>query len=140
MSTPASTTTNAASTADELAALIAQVETLSQLAVHVQANMTRVLVGQFVNTIVHPSRAINYVQGIPLMPGEVKAAHALSEELQPYYVVIVRREPGIYALSQAANVQTDGIPRQRQQKQATRTLTLGAYRTLFPEVEKWTVA
>ncbi|KAJ7282326.1 hypothetical protein C8J57DRAFT_1218550 [Mycena rebaudengoi] len=156
MSTPTSTTTNAASPADELAALIAQVETLSQLAVHVQgrqcpllssplltlpsANMTRVLVGQLVNTIVHPSRAINYIQGVPLTPDEVEVAHALSVELQPYYVVIVGREPGIYASSQAANAQTDGVPRQRQQKQATRTLALGAYRTLFPEVEKWNVA
>ncbi|KAJ7218323.1 hypothetical protein C8J57DRAFT_1537488 [Mycena rebaudengoi] len=121
-------------------AVINQVESLAALTIHVQANLNRVLVGQFVNAMVHPARATAYLQGTPFMPSQLEAAHAGSPEDQPWYVVLVGHEPGIYPSPSAANAQTDGIPNQRQLRQSTRTLALAAYSAHFAVVQKWNPA
>ncbi|KAK7055698.1 hypothetical protein R3P38DRAFT_3170372 [Favolaschia claudopus] len=82
-----------------------------------------------------------FVRGIPKTPAELERDHPPGSG-EVWYVVILGREPGLYAKAADADYQCNGIPHQYKVKKTSRTDAISCYRSLYngPEgkgVEKW---
>ncbi|KAK6981484.1 hypothetical protein R3P38DRAFT_3185448 [Favolaschia claudopus] len=82
-----------------------------------------------------------FVRGIPKTPAELERDHPPGSG-EVWYVVILGREPGLYAKAADADYQCNGIPHQYKVKKTSRTDAISFYRSLYngPEgegVEKW---
>ncbi|KAK6981629.1 hypothetical protein R3P38DRAFT_3460250 [Favolaschia claudopus] len=82
-----------------------------------------------------------FVRGIPQTPAEVERNHPPGSG-ETWYVVILGREPGLYATALDADHQCNGVPHQYKVKKTSRVDALSLYRSLYngPDgegVEKW---
>ncbi|KAK7063355.1 hypothetical protein R3P38DRAFT_3164360 [Favolaschia claudopus] len=83
-----------------------------------------------------------FVRGIPKTPAELERDHPPGSG-ETWYVVILGREPGMYATALEADHQCNGVPHQFKVKKTSRQDAFDLYRSLYngPEgkgVEKWT--
>ncbi|KAJ7511236.1 hypothetical protein B0H11DRAFT_1899704 [Mycena galericulata] len=125
-----SSTTTAPTPAQELAALVAQVSYLSKLGLEMTKHcidinnaIPRVVLAQVdaaaaTNTTAAPApQSPQFVPGVPRTPAQMEALHPPGTgDQQPWYVVWVGREPGLYATSAEADAQVNGVPGQFRRK------------------------
>ncbi|KAJ6543672.1 hypothetical protein B0H10DRAFT_2218717 [Mycena sp. CBHHK59/15] len=144
MSTTHSAAPNASTPQQELDALVAKVAALARLSVDltrlsldIQDTFPAVMMQV---AAMSAASAPTVVRGVPQTPDEVEAAHPPSpNDPQSWYVVIVGREPGLYTNSDAADMQTTGIPNQFRQRKTGLREALAFYRNKYEagKVEKW---
>ncbi|KAJ7262690.1 hypothetical protein B0H12DRAFT_1231129 [Mycena haematopus] len=79
-----------------------------------------------------------WVRGTPTSPDAILAAFANQKPAEAYWVVLSGREPGLYTLSEEANVQTAHVPNQHQQRVVGFQAALALYTAHYPQdTKKW---
>ncbi|KAJ7433318.1 hypothetical protein B0H11DRAFT_1939648 [Mycena galericulata] len=124
MNLPSNATT-APTPAQELAALVAQVASLSKLAldmtkhcIDISDAIPRVVESQVAEAVAAlvPSPP-QYIRAAAMTPAQVEALHPPGfGDQSTWYVVLVGREPGLYGSSAEADVQVNSVPGQFHRK------------------------
>ncbi|KAJ6523786.1 hypothetical protein DFH09DRAFT_1096457 [Mycena vulgaris] len=107
-------------------------QTIARAAVEAQACLITILAAT--SFVPVPS----FVAGTPVTPAALAAAIPVDTEVENYWVVLRGREPGVYLTVHAANMQTNGVPGQFQQRKSGRAEALAFYAVNYPDhVRKW---
>ncbi|KAJ6570823.1 hypothetical protein DFH09DRAFT_1312866 [Mycena vulgaris] len=149
--------TSAPTPAQELAALVAQVADLSQLALDLTAKcidinqqLPIVVASQVAAAVAELTRTfffsflcytlayllaiadVEFVEGVAITPDALEALFPPGVgDYQSWYVVCIGREPGLYPSSEEADDQVTGVPHQFRRKKNGRQEALNFYRAKY---------
>ncbi|KAJ7112731.1 hypothetical protein C8R44DRAFT_882481 [Mycena epipterygia] len=128
--------TTAPTPQQELAALVAKVAALSNLAldltrqcIDINQDLPRVVPLQVTAAVGKLTADVEFVEGVAITPDALDALFPPGVgDYQPWYVVCVGRKPGLYPSSHEANDQVLGVPHQFRRKKSGRAEALAFYR------------
>ncbi|KAJ7067682.1 hypothetical protein B0H15DRAFT_806673 [Mycena belliarum] len=122
----------------EMAALVAQISTLSKLALDMTKHCITLnesipaVVAAQVDAILNPPSSPKFAEARALTPDELATRFPPGQgETQTYYVVCVGRQPGLYTSADDATAQISGVPNYIREKKKGRLEALNFYRTLY---------
>ncbi|KAJ7480530.1 hypothetical protein B0H11DRAFT_2233306 [Mycena galericulata] len=132
--------TNTPTPEEELAALVAQVGALSKLALDMTRScidisdsiprIVRAQVDAAIAKILPPGPL--FFRSVAPTPAQIEARFPPGTgDNQPWYVVCIGRSPGLYATSQEADDQVNGVPNQSRKKKDSRQEALLYYRSQY---------
>ncbi|KAJ7118297.1 hypothetical protein C8R44DRAFT_878905 [Mycena epipterygia] len=128
--------TTAPTPQQELAALVAKVAALSKLAldltrqcIDINQDLPRVVDLQVAAAMAEPPSEVEFVQGVAITPDALDTLFPPGVgDFQPWYVVCIGRELGLYPSSDEADEQVSGVPHQFRRKKSGRAEALSFYR------------
>ncbi|KAJ6539874.1 hypothetical protein DFH09DRAFT_1323424 [Mycena vulgaris] len=134
------TSTTSPTPAQELAALVAKVAALFKLALEmmkltmdIDDAIPNVVASQVAEAVAATQPLVpQFVEGVASTPAQMDAMFPPGfGDHQPWYVVIVGREPGLYGSSVRADAEVNGVPGQFRQKKSSRIEALAFYRNRY---------